>query len=89
MSDPIFTIDRSLFAVKFPAKPFVVKHSLAGHPLFELERLVRLSRQLPPTDVESNAGSVGVNQDPALTPATGLITEETIRRMRNASRGWC
>ncbi len=44
LSDPIFTIDRSLFAAKFPAKPFVVKHSLAGHPLFELERLVRLSR---------------------------------------------
>lgn len=82
MSDPIFTIDRSLFAATFPAKPFVVKHSLAGHPLFELDRLVQLSRQLPPADVESNAGSVGVNQDPAATPATGLTIDETILRIR-------
>jgi len=82
LSDPIFTIDRSLFAEKFPAKPFALKHSLAGHPLFELERLVQLSRRLPPSDVESNAGSVGVNQDPASTPSTGLSIDETILRIR-------
>jgi hypothetical protein len=79
---PIFTIDRSLFAEKFPAKPFAVRHSLAGHPLFELERLVELSRRLPASDVESNAGSVAVNQDPTATPATGLSIDETIIRIR-------
>lgn len=87
MSSPIFTIDPEGFASSFPARPFVVKHSLSSHPLFDVPRLLELSRSLPSANVEHSAGTVGVDQDPASIPATGLTVEETILRIRDC-RAW-
>jgi hypothetical protein len=77
-------LDSATFDSSFPHRPFVMRHSLAGNPLFELPRLIQLSRTLPPENVEYNAGNVQVNQDPSQTPRTGLSVEETIQRIEEA-----
>ena len=87
MTNPIFTIDNATFSSNFPDKPFVVKHSLASNPLFEVSRLLKLSKDLPASCVEYNAGTAGVNQDPSSTPMTGLSVEETIRRIQEC-KSW-
>ena len=74
-------IDADEFRENFDRGPFRIRHRLADHPLFQLPRLVELARELPPEFVEYNAGNLDVNQDPALTPQTGLSAEETIRRI--------
>lgn len=66
---------------RFGRAPFLVRHRLAGHTLFSLERLVELARRLPASRVEYNAGNVPLSLDPARTPRTGLSAEETIRRI--------
>lgn len=67
--------------------PFLVRHRLAGHPLFELARLVELARTLPAAQVECNAGDVPLTLDPAATPRNGLSAEETVRRIADC-RSW-
>ena len=67
---PVVDVDQQVFAAYFNRKPFRVRHSLAGHPLFELPRLLELARALP----------VGVR--PEETPRTGLSAEETVRRIQ-------
>jgi hypothetical protein len=74
-------IDPKEFRENFDHGPFRIRHRLAEHPLFQLPRIVELARALPPGDVEYNAGNLDVNQDPSLTPQTGLSAEETIRRI--------
>ena len=67
--------------------PFLVRHKLAGHPLFELPRLVELAQRLSAAQVEYNAGDLPVSQDPARTPRNGLSAHETIRRIESC-RSW-
>ena len=81
MTAPLLEIDPVSFRENFDRHPFTIRHRLAGHPLFTLPRLVELARELPAECVEYNAGNLGVNQDPSLTPQTGLSVEETIRRI--------
>lgn len=73
--------DPAEFRRSFNRKPFYVGHSLVGHPLFELPRLMELARSLPVDRVEYNAGNVPITLDPTQTPRTGLSIEETIRRI--------
>jgi quercetin dioxygenase-like cupin family protein len=65
----------------FGRRPFLVRHRLSGHPLFDLPRLVDLAGRLPADHVEWNAGDLPIGQDPARTPANGLSPAETIRRI--------
>jgi hypothetical protein len=74
-------VDPQIFAAYFNRKPFRVRHSLCGHPLFELPRLLQLARSLPERFVEYNGGSLPVGARPEETPRTGLSAEETIRRI--------
>ena len=83
----LLDFDRSRFAADFNVRPFAVRHALADHPAFRLERLVELARRLPADTVEYNAGDLPLTQDPKLTPQTGLSIEETIRRIHEA-RSW-
>ena len=80
-------IDRGAFAAGFGRHAFLLRHHLAGHPLFSLERLIELSRALPADRVEYNAGDLPISVDPACTPRNGLSAEETIRRIRDC-RSW-
>lgn len=87
MNNQKFNIDPAQFSSHFPEKAFTVKHNLATNPLFAIERLLELCKALPEKQVEYNAGTVGVNQDPSKTPRTGLSPEETIRRIQEA-KSW-
>lgn len=65
----------------YPGAPARLRHGLAGHPLFSLERLAALAAALPPDCVEYNPGDAGIDQDPSQTPMNGLSPEETVRRI--------
>ena len=69
------------FEKKFAREPFLIQHSLCGHPLFEVERILDLLHRLPEQCVEYNAGKLPISMDPALTPRNGMSPEETIRRI--------
>lgn len=75
------TLDKTNFGSQFPTRPFTVRHDLANHPLFQLSRLVELSKSLPADKVEYNSGKLPVSVDPSQTPRNGLSIEETIRRI--------
>ena len=83
----LLDIDPQAFAAGFGRASFMLRHHLAGHFLFSLERLVALSRALPADKVEYNAGDLPISVDPAKTPRNGLSPEETIRRIREC-RSW-
>ena len=80
-------IDQDTFNAQFARAPFLVPHRLAQHTLFSLACLVELSKRLPASQVEYNAGEVPVGLDPARTPRNGLSPEETIRRIAEC-RSW-
>jgi len=66
---------------------FRLAHRLAGHSLFDLDRLVDLARRLPAREIEYNVGDLPVGIDPSLTPGNGLSPEETLRRIATC-RSW-
>ena len=80
----LLTIDPDIFRAQFNRRPFYVEHQLAGHPLFDLGRLVELAQALPQDEVEYNAGNLPVNADYRKTPHTGLSVTETIRRIEES-----
>lgn len=84
---PLLAFETTRFAAELNHRPFPVRHELASHPAFRLERLVELARRLPRGQVEYNAGDLPISQDPSLTPHTGLSIDETIRRITDC-RSW-
>lgn len=66
---------------EFDRGPFLIRHHLAAHPLLEFPALVELARVLPADSVEYNAGDLSLNQDPALTPHTGLSIQDTLQQI--------
>lgn len=83
----LLDIDAVEFAENFDRKPFLISHRLCEHPLFDLDRLLRLAQTLPEKHIEYNAGTLPVNQDQALTPRNGLSVAETVRRIREC-KSW-
>ncbi len=79
-------IDPETFRRHFNRKPFLFRHHLCDHPLFQLSKLAELARTLPPGIVEYNAGKIPVSlPDQDKTPYTGLSAEETVRRIEECS----
>src|SRR5436853_2235330 len=78
-----FEITADEFPVSFNRQPFLIGHHLAGHPLFELPRLLELAARLPEACVAYNAGNVAVAEGLYRGPRTGLSVEETIRRIED------
>ncbi|HZI92709.1 MAG TPA: cupin domain-containing protein [Patescibacteria group bacterium] len=76
----LLDIDKSA-APNFDREPFLIRHHLENHPLFDLERLQKLSRLLPDDKAEYYSGDVPVYTSPEKTPSTGLSLQETIRRI--------
>jgi hypothetical protein len=74
----------SLFRENFNRFSFEFTHHLAGHPLFEVPRLLELSRALPEGDVYYDAGEVGVGQRWDAVPRTQLSVGQLIERIENA-----
>lgn len=80
-SPPLFDLDASTFYKSFNRSAFTIQHHLCSHPLLSLPRLIELSRALPASAVEYNAGNASISQNPDETPRTGLSVEETLRRI--------
>ncbi len=85
--ETLLDIEPIEFATCFDRKPFLIGHHLCDHPLFQLERLLQLAKDLPESHLEYNAGTLPVNQDQAKTPRNGLSPEETIQRIRDC-KSW-
>ncbi len=83
----LLEFDPVQFAECFDRKPFFISHRLCEHPLFDLERLLKLAQTLPEKHIEYNAGTLPVNQDQKLTPRNGLSVAETVRRIREC-KSW-
>jgi hypothetical protein len=83
----LLAIHHGTFQAQFARTPFLLPHHLSGHELFSLARLVELSKRLPASLVEYNAGEVPVGLDPAHAPRNGLSPDETIRRIAEC-RSW-
>ena len=76
-------INADEFRAGFNRQPFLIGHHLAGHPLFELPRLLELAARLPEACVAYNAGDISVAEGLYRGPRTGLSVEETIRRIED------
>ncbi len=74
-------IDKSAFAAAFPNQPFKIRHLFAGNPLFALEHIVELVRELPADSIEYNSGKAAIGQDPDQTPLVDLDPAEVVRRI--------
>jgi Cupin superfamily protein len=83
----VVALESPRFLTELNLRPFPVRHALAGHPAFRIERLIDLARRLPAHQVEYNAGDLPITQDPRRTPRTGLSVEETIQRIAEC-RSW-
>ena len=73
-----------LFRENFNRASFPFAHHLAGHPLFELPRLLELSKTLPESDIYYDAGDIRVGQRWDQTPRTQLSVAQLIDRIENA-----
>lgn len=84
MTDRMFDeAGRAAFAKLCPEEAGVVTHRLAGHPLFELEALVRLAGRMRPADVERNLGDLPIGVDPDAVRPNGLSVADTIRSIED------
>ncbi len=77
----LLDLDPPTFGHCFNRTPFLIGHHLAGHPLFQIERLLELVQRLPATNVEYNAGHIPKSIAHDQTPMNGLSPEETVRRI--------
>lgn len=82
--DAHLEIDGERFREHFPGRQFRIAHRLTNHPLFTMDRLLRLGQTLPRHLVESFSGKAAVSQNPKTAPVTGLSLEETIRNIHVA-----
>jgi nitrate reductase cytochrome c-type subunit len=82
----IYSADREQFARDFNERPFMVDHSLGGHPAVSMDRLHNLlERSLPiPNKVYWNAGKREVGQKWSDRPGRDFSIEEAFRRIRES-----
>ena len=76
-------INQQHFDRSFPDNFFGINHRIHESPLFDLPRIVELSRNLPEHLIEYSYSKLSVNQDPAATPETGLSVQETLLNIEN------
>ena len=79
----IFSCDRDELRAKFNRVSLEFSHYLSGHPLFELPRLIELSKKLEAKgSVYQDAADIGVGQRWDQTPSAKTSVDETIRRIQ-------
>src|SRR3981081_4392 len=72
------------FRTKFDKYSFAFRHRLAGHPVFELNRLMELAQETQdtrPADLYYDAGSIDVNQRWDKTPRPEFSARDAIQRI--------
>jgi hypothetical protein len=77
----LLEIDGETIRANFNRAPFLIRHQLAGHPLFSLRRLIELANRLPEEKVKYNGADISVATGLYGGPRTGLSVQETIRRI--------
>ena len=83
----LLDIDGETFRSSFNRAPFLIRHYLAGHPLFSLQRLIELASRLPEENVKYNEADIPVATGLYKGPRSGLSALETIRRIEEC-RSW-
>jgi hypothetical protein len=78
-------VDKNTARDKFLKKPFQLQHTLAGHPLFTLQRLVDLAKSMPSDAIEYNSGKVAVGVKPEDVPKIDMPAEQVIRSIETAN----
>jgi hypothetical protein len=71
----------------FDRQPFLVRHRLHCHPLFDLSRLLELAQFLPKESIEYNRADLPISLGARPAPGNGLTVEETLRQIRDC-RSW-
>src|SRR5215471_18323958 len=83
----LLDIDGEPFRAGFNRAPFLIRHHLAGHPLFSLQRLIELANRLPEEKVKYNGADISVATGLYDGPRTGLSVRETIQQIEEC-RSW-
>lgn len=81
----ILTVDAHVAREKFLKAPFALRHGLADHPLFTLERLIRLAQSMPRDRIEYNSGKLLPGQKPEDIPGIDMAPAEVIQRIEEAN----
>ena len=81
----LVSVDPAQAREKFLKLPFVLGHSLAGHGLFDLPRLVELAKSMPRDRIEYNSGKVAVGVKPADVPKIDRPAEDVISSIETAN----
>lgn len=81
----LVTVDAAIARAKFLKEAFTLKHGLAGHPLFKLQRLVELAKSMPRDRIEYNSGKVAVGVKPEDVPKIDRPAEDVIASIETAS----
>src|SRR6202165_4714079 len=74
------------FKTKFDKYSFPFQHNLAGHPVFELTRLMELAQETQstrPADLYYDAGTIDVNQRWDKTPRPEFSARDAIQRIEH------
>lgn len=72
---------RAEFGAAYPDRPVKLRHLLCDNPVFELDRLLALAKNLPPDKIEYNSADLSLNCDPSAPAPNGLSLEQTIERI--------
>ncbi len=83
----LLDIDGETFRAGFNRAPFLIRHHLAGHPLFSLRRLIELANRLPEEKIKYNGADISVATGLYEGPRTGLSVRETIQQIEEC-RSW-
>jgi len=79
-------IDPAPLRPHYPRSVAVTRHTLAHHPLLQLEAIVALATRMRPSDVEYNRGNLPLAIDHGDVPGNGLTIAETLQGIeRNGS----
>ena len=81
----LVSVDPAIARARFLKQPFVLRHGLAGHPLFELPRLVELAKSMPRDRIEYNSGKVAIGVKPEDVPKIDRPAEDVISSIETAN----
>ncbi len=81
----IVQVDPAIARQKFLKQPFMLKHSLADHPAFALDKLVELAQAMPRDRIEYASGKVAIGVKPEDVPTIDLPPAEVVRSIETAS----
>jgi hypothetical protein len=81
----IVTVDPAVARRSFLKQPFLMKHSLADHPLLTLSKLVELAKKMPRDRIEYNSGKVSIGMRPEDVPTIDLPPEEVVKTIETAN----